>query len=56
VVILMYNSPAAVSAASAGALGGLAATGLNVIWLLLAAFALLGAGMALMRLVPRREA
>ena len=34
---------------------GLAATGVNVVWLVLAAFALLGAGIALLRLVPRRE-
>jgi hypothetical protein len=55
-VIDMYNSPAAASAAgTAGTVGGLAMTGLNVVWLLLAAFALLGAGMAVMRLVPRRE-
>ena len=35
---------------------GLAYTGVNVVWLLLTAFALLGAGLALMRMVPRREA
>jgi 4-hydroxybenzoate polyprenyltransferase len=52
----MYNSPAGAGAGAVGTIGGLAATGLNVMWLLLAAFALLGAGMAIMRLVPRREA
>ncbi|HEY8301809.1 MAG TPA: hypothetical protein VIG48_07915 [Jatrophihabitans sp.] len=51
----MYNSTGGL-AAGAGTVGGLAATGLNVMWLVLAAFALLGAGMAIMRLVPRREA
>ncbi len=51
----MYNNVGGL-AAGTGAVGGLAATGLNVMWLLLAAFALLGAGMAIMRLVPRREA
>lgn len=51
----MYNSPAVASAGAAGTAGTLAMTGLNVVWLLLAAFALLGAGMAIMRLVPRRE-
>jgi hypothetical protein len=30
-------------------------TGSNIVWLLLAAFALLGAGLALLRMVPRRE-
>jgi len=50
----MYNTAGA--AGTAATVGGLAATGLNVMWLLLAAFALLGAGMAIMRLVPRREA
>jgi hypothetical protein len=43
------------AAASTGTLAGLAATGLNVVWLVLAAFALLGAGLALLRVVPRRE-
>jgi hypothetical protein len=38
------------------AVNGLAATGVNVIWLLLAAFALLGAGLAVLRIAPRREA
>jgi 4-hydroxybenzoate polyprenyltransferase len=52
-VISMYNT--AGTAGAAATVGGLAATGLNVMWLLLAAFALLGAGMAIMRLVPRRE-
>lgn len=50
----MYNTAGGL-ATGAGTLGGLAATGVNVVWLLLAAFALLGAGMAIMRLVPRRE-
>ncbi len=51
----MYN-PAFGATATGAAGAGLAATGFNIVWLLLAAFALLGAGMALMRLVPRREA
>lgn len=49
----MYNCTSATVACGAG--GGLAATGLNIVWLLLAAFALLGAGMALLRLIPKRE-
>ena len=51
----MYNNAGGL-AAGAGSMGALAATGLNIMWLLLAAFALLGAGMAIMRLVPKREA
>jgi hypothetical protein len=51
----MYTA-SGVSGATAVAGAGLAATGLNVMWLLLAAFALLGAGLALLRLVPRRHA
>lgn len=50
----MYNGIVGVGAMSTGA-AGLAATGVSVLWLLLAAFALLGAGMALLRLVPRRQ-
>lgn len=51
----MYNCTTATTGACAAG-GGLATTGLNIVWLLLAAFALLGAGMAVMRLVPKREA
>jgi hypothetical protein len=50
----VYNCTTATTAACGAE--GLAATGLNLVWLLLAAFALLGAGMAVMRLVPKREA
>jgi len=46
----MYNS--VVPASSAGVL---AATGSNSLWLGLAAFALLAAGTAMARIVPRRE-
>lgn len=41
---------------SVGVGSTLAFTGANVMWLALAAFALIGAGAALLRLVPRREA
>lgn len=37
-------------------IGTLAHTGLDVVWLALAAFALIAAGMALLRTVPRRQA
>jgi len=43
-------------AAAAGGSTALAATGLNIVWVLLGAFALLGAGLALLRMIPRREA
>jgi hypothetical protein len=51
----MYTS-SGVAGVTATAGAGLAATGLNIMWLLLAGFALLGAGLALLRIVPRREA
>jgi hypothetical protein len=37
-------------------IGTLAYTGLNVVWLALAGFALIAAGMAVLRTVPRRQA
>lgn len=51
----MYSSTG-IAGTTAAAGAGLAFTGINVVWYLLAAFALLGVGMALMRIVPRREA
>lgn len=41
------------SAAALGTAGSLPFTGVNVIWLLLAAFALIAAGAALLRIAPR---
>jgi hypothetical protein len=53
----VYNHPAAAVAGSGVVAGsGLAMTGFNVMWLLLAAFALVAAGGALMRILPRRSA
>lgn len=49
----MYSNPTPVVAA--GAAGALAYTGANVLWAVLAAFALLAAGIAMARIVPRRE-
>jgi hypothetical protein len=48
----MYNNSAVL-----GTAGGLAMTGLtgNLIWLFLAAFALLALGLAVLRTVPRHE-
>lgn len=48
----MYNN----AGAAAGG-GGLALTGLtgNAMWLFLAAFALIAVGLAVLRMVPRRE-
>ncbi|HJQ45642.1 MAG TPA: peptidase [Amycolatopsis sp.] len=53
----MYQKVGAVTAA--GATSGLAYTGVNVVWLALAGFALLAAGAALLRIAPvmrRRKA
>jgi len=49
----MYNNPSPVLAA--GTAGALAFTGANVVWLVLAAFAMLAVGTAMARIVPRRE-
>lgn len=49
----MYNNPTPVIAA--GAAGTLAVTGSNVLWSVLAGFALLAAGSALKRIAPRKE-
>lgn len=48
----MYNN-----SATLGAGGGLAMTGMtgNLLWLFLAAFAMLALGMAVLRTVPRSE-
>ncbi|AZC13705.1 MULTISPECIES: hypothetical protein [unclassified Microbacterium] len=50
----MYNDAVSSMGAGAGA-GALAATGFDSLWLGLAAFALIAAGMAVMRIVPRRR-
>ncbi len=49
----MYNTPSAMSTTS----GSLAMTGLtgNPIWLVLASFALIALGFAVLRTVPRAE-
>ena len=48
----MYNNLAPVAG------GGLAATGLtgNLLWLFLAAFALIAMGISVLRTIPRKEA
>lgn len=51
----MYDKGITTLGAAAGA-GALPFTGLNVIWLLLAAFALVAAGLAILRVVPKTEA
>ena len=50
----MYNNVAG-SAVAAGSVGTLAFTGANAVWFALAGFALIAAGTALARMVPRRE-
>jgi len=52
----VYSNPAAVAGSGVVAGSGLAMTGLNVMWLLLAAFALVAVGGALLRILPRRRA
>ena len=52
-MVTMYNNPTAlIGAPAAGRITALSTTGLNVAWLLLAAFALISAGVALLRLLP----
>ncbi|MEO8518446.1 MAG: hypothetical protein ABI438_04645 [Dermatophilaceae bacterium] len=51
---IMYNNVAG-SAVAAGSVGTLAFTGANTVWFALAGFALIAAGTALARMVPRRE-
>ena len=53
----MYNNPVAMGAgATASGLALLPQTGMEAVWFLLGGFALAGAGSAILRLVPRREA
>lgn len=49
-MVNVYNNPSAPLAA--GGTGALAMTGFNSLWLVLAAFALLALGTALMRIAP----
>jgi hypothetical protein len=49
----MYDPVAGVAATAAGAGTGLAFTGLNATWDVCVAFALLAAGLAVLRIVPR---
>ncbi|WP_170977837.1 hypothetical protein [Blastococcus sp. CCUG 61487] len=50
----MYDNPSA-SLAAGGTGGVLAYTGFGSLWLVLAAFAMIAAGTALMRIVPRKQ-
>jgi hypothetical protein len=50
----MYNHISSSAGAGLGA-GALASTGFNSLWLGLAAFALVAAGTAVMRIVPKRH-
>lgn len=51
----MYSRSGLLGSGAAIGGSGLASTGFNVVWVLLGAFALLGAGLALLRLIPRHE-
>lgn len=50
----MYDKGAAVLGTSIG-VGMLPHTGIDLLWLLLGAFALIAAGTAMFRIVPRRQ-
>lgn len=50
----MYTSTGALGAGVTAGAGSLAFTGVNIVWLILGAFALLSAGLALLRLAPRQ--
>lgn len=51
-----YNGTGAIAGTATGAGGMLAMTGAdNVLWLALAAFALIAAGVAVKRMIPKRE-
>jgi hypothetical protein len=54
----MYGQTAGVAGATGvvGAAATLPFTGLNVIWVLLAGFALIAAGIAILRVIPRKHA
>jgi hypothetical protein len=49
----MYNNVGALGAGAAA--GTLPFTGFSTIWMVLAGFALLSVGTAIMRIIPRRE-
>ena len=49
----MYNNVTAPAAAGGATSAGLAATGANTLWVVLAGFAMVAAGTALMRIAPR---
>lgn len=51
----MYNHAGVLGTSAAAGAGMLPFTGVNAIWLLLASFALLSAGTAILRIVPKRE-
>jgi hypothetical protein len=52
----MYDNPSVPMVAGlAAGTGGLAMTGADMFWFVLAAFALLALGMAVLRIVPRRH-
>lgn len=51
---MMYGKLSALSGTAGGATA-LAYTGVDVLWIVLAAFTLVSAGFALLRVLPRRE-
>ncbi len=52
----MYDKSIAALSTTAATTGTLAMTGTNLLWFVLAAFALIATGLALVRIVPRTQA
>jgi len=53
---IMYQKAGAIGGAALGGTGALLpTTGINMLWLLLAAFTLVATGFAVIRMVPRRN-
>jgi hypothetical protein len=52
----MYGKGFTTAGLAAGSAGGFAFTGLNLIWLLLAVFAFIAAGLAVKRMIPKKQA
>jgi hypothetical protein len=52
----MYGKGFTTAGLAAGSAGGLALTGVNIVWLLLAVFALVAAGLAVKRMIPKKQA
>ncbi len=52
----MYDKSMAALSTTAATTGTLAMTGANLVWIVLAAFALIATGLAMLRIIPRSQA